>query len=322
MDCKSCFPANGSSASASASCRSASRSSIQMPAAGPEVTCRSGVSHAAWGFQPVVMMRQTRHTTTNRNTSTSSAWHSLWTCSAVSGLSARRQMASTPHTAGHIRYIKVGASPSSVERRIIRYAATPGSQPSQNSSDRVRRLSCLRSAQKVQPPSSTSTGRYCRMSMLRSVSALARQYTTDHRANPCSQVSKNRRRLRQQSPTVNTADSSAGLASILPTSAACAASRARRSPVVKLYWGSFRIIMAREISRDSGSPRSTKATKASPQTTQLPKNTHAPLPRRWRSSTSIPIKYTGAAKILWGKARKLKQAHTAPSAAQPAGRPL
>ena len=67
--------------------------------------------------------------------------------------------AAVPQTAGQNRYIKVVGSAISVERRINRYAAMPGSQPSQNSRRRRGRWSASRrSHQNVQPPASANAG--------------------------------------------------------------------------------------------------------------------------------------------------------------------
>ena len=88
-----------------------------MPFAGPLSMRTSGVSATLAGFQPVTSTHQTRQTSKNA----SAAARQIAPCArrAAPRLSLAFSIASAPQTAGHIRYIKVGARPSSVERRII-----------------------------------------------------------------------------------------------------------------------------------------------------------------------------------------------------------
>ena len=114
---------------------------------------------------------------------------------------------------------------------------------------------------------------------------------------------------------------SAGLAKNRATSAACPSSSDRRSAVEKSYCGSLRISEARLNSVCTDMPCSTYATNAAAQAAQAPKAASVPagMPRNRRSparrpSRNMPMKATGAAKALWGKASTLRLKNTPPSA--------
>ena len=198
------------------------------------------------------------------------------------------------------------------------YAAMPGRKPSQNSGSHA----VPRPLRNAQAAASTSAGIKKRSSELESATAR----TTQSRAARMAQRFRARPiqsrfwRVLAHHSRQSTTLAASGFARNLAVFSAWHANRASRWLVVKSYCGSFRIRLTRCKNTVSPMPGSTYARNAAAQAIQPSTNSTAPrgilqivgsLPRR--PSNTMPIKITAAASALCGNARKLKQAHTAPS---------
>ena len=94
--------------------------STQVKAAGPVVSSSIRVSKTLRGCQPVVSTSSSRQASRKAmNTPSSPSAHSRGP-SRRAGAGGSMARASTAHSPGQVRYMKVAESPSSVERRMNR----------------------------------------------------------------------------------------------------------------------------------------------------------------------------------------------------------